>query len=75
MSSDKILSYKDYHGTVDYSLDDNIWHGKVIDVSSTITYEGHAIDELKKDFQGAVDDYLNMCRAHNETPEKPCYEK
>lgn len=71
MNEDKVLSYKGYHGTVDYSLDDDILYGKVIDVNSTITYEGNTIDELKEDFQGAIDEYLELCKEHGEAPEKP----
>lgn len=71
MNESKILSYKGYHGTVDYSLNDGVLYGKVIDVNSTITYEGTTLDELKNDFQGAIDDYLEMCKDHGETPEKP----
>lgn len=70
MSESKILSYKEYRGTVDYSLDDDVLYGKVIDVNSTITYEGTTIDELKNDFQGAIDDYLEMCKVHGEVPGK-----
>lgn len=45
MNESKILSYKGYQGTVDYALNDGVLYGKVIDVNSTITYEGTTIDE------------------------------
>lgn len=40
-------------------------------MKAKIIYEGTTIDELKKDFQGAIDDYLEMCKNYDETPEKP----
>lgn len=68
--SQKLLSYKGYHGTVEYSLEDQILYGKVIDIQSLISYEGTTIAELTADFKGAIDDYLKLCKEHNEKPEK-----
>lgn len=68
--SQKLLSYKGYHGTVEYSLEDQVLFGKVIDINSLISYEGTTIAELEKDFHGAIDDYLRMCEEHHEKPEK-----
>lgn len=66
----KLLNYKGYHGTVEYSLKDQVLYGKVIDVNSLISYEGKDIPELEKDFKGAVDDYLAMCQKHDEKPRR-----
>lgn len=71
MKKNQLLSYKGYHGTVEYSLSDNILYGKVIDINGLISYEGKTIEELKKDFQGAVDDYLTVCAHNGRHPEKP----
>ena len=54
-----LLKYKGYTGSVEYSKEDNCWFGKVQGMSKhAITYEGQTLDELKQDFEGAVDDYL-----------------
>lgn len=36
-----------------------------------ITYEGKDVDELRKDFEGAVDYYINSCKADGKEPRKP----
>jgi predicted HicB family RNase H-like nuclease len=64
------LEYKGYFGTVEYSSKDNVLFGKVIGVKSLISYEGDSIQSLTEDFQGAVDDYLEMCLEKNIEPEK-----
>ena len=56
-----ILEYKGYNGTVEYSADDSILFGKVIGIKSLISYEGQSVEELKADFEGAVDEYLEYC--------------
>lgn len=66
------LNYKGYTGTVEYSEEDNILFGKVEGLNKVlISYEGTTVDELKADFEGAVDDYLNMCEERGKKPAKP----
>ena len=58
------MNYKGYAGSVDYSEEDNCLYGKVLGMSKdNITYEGKDVDELRKDFEGAVDDYLVVRQA------------
>ena len=65
-----IIEHKGYYGSVDYSAEDNILFGSVIGVRGLISYEGRSIDELKADFEEAVDSYLEMCKADGVEPEK-----
>ncbi len=65
-----VLEYKGYYGTVEFSDADNTLYGKVIGVSSLISFEGESVERLKEDFKGAVDDYLEMCAGNNVEPEK-----
>ena len=66
------LKYKGYTGSVEYSEEDNCLYGKVLGMSKhTITYEGQDVNELKRDFEGAVDDYIASCEARGIVPSKP----
>ena len=66
------LKYKGYTGSVEYSEEDNCLFGKVQGMSKdAITYEGSNIEELRQDFEGAIDDYLALCAARNIEPRKP----
>ena len=67
----KVLTYRGYTGTVEFSEDDNILYGKVQGIRSLISYEGETIKEIAEDFHGAVDDYLVLCEEAGETPEIP----
>ena len=59
-----LLKYKGYTGSIDYSEEDNCLYGKVLGMSKNmITYEGQDVNELRKDFEGAIDDYLIVCKA------------
>lgn len=65
-----ILEYKGYNGTVEYSSEDNVLFGKVIGIKSLISYEGQSVEELKADFEGAIDEYLEYCEKNSVEPEK-----
>ena len=41
----------------------------------TVLYEGNSIDELRKDFENAVDFYLESCKERHVTPEMPAKAK
>jgi len=66
-----LLSYKNYNGTVEYSDEDDCLFGKVVGLKSLISYEGSSIQELKKEFQNAIDEYLDDCKEKNIEPEQP----
>ena len=66
------MQYKDYTGDVQFDADDMLFHGRVMGMKKAIiAYEGKTADELVKDFQAGVDDYLEMCAEDGMIPEKP----
>ena len=64
-----IMTYKGYTGSVEYSDIDKILFGRVIGVRSLISYQGSSVEELRADFEEAVDDYLDMCKQQDIEPE------
>lgn len=69
--TDKILSYKNYCGSVEFSLEDDCLHGQVLFVRDLVTYEAKRISELKQAFEAAVDHYLDKCEREGLVPDKP----
>ena len=65
------MEYKGYVGSVEFSENDGIFYGKVQGIRSLISYEGTNASELVSDFHGAIDDYLELCKDENSTPEIP----
>jgi|FLYL01.1.fsa_nt_gi predicted HicB family RNase H-like nuclease len=66
-----VLRYKGFEGSVHYSREDDCLWGKLLGVRGAILYEGNSLDELKRDFEAAVDDYLAELKAKGESPPKP----
>ena len=65
------MTYNGYIGTVEYSEDDDVMFGRLAGIDDIITYEGDSVQELRKAFQEAVDDYLAHCRQTGKIPNKP----
>ena len=64
------MEYKGYVGSVELSEKDDLLFGKVQGIRSLISYEGNTVAELTEDFHGAIDDYLDQCKAEGIKPEK-----
>lgn len=66
------LKYKGYTGSVEFSPEDNCFFGKVQGIKGNlISYEGTSVDEIRHDFEEAVDYYLESCRERGIEPAKP----
>lgn len=53
-----MLNYRGFVGTCEFSKEDNVYHGKILNVAGLLSYEGKTVELLKQDFEGVVDDYL-----------------
>lgn len=66
------LRYKGYTGSVEFNEEDSCLFGKVQGLKKVlISYEGTTVDEIKQDFEAAVDDYLASCAERGLEPAKP----
>lgn len=65
------LQYKGYDGSVLYSADDRLLHGRILGIRDMVSYEGTDVEGLEENFKGAVDEYLAFCAAEGKTPDVP----
>jgi predicted HicB family RNase H-like nuclease len=65
------LHYKNYTGSVEFSEEDGVFHGKVAGIKSLVTFEGNSVGAIIKDFHHALDEYLEFCAQNGIEPEKP----
>ena len=66
-----MLEYRGYLGSVRYSDEDEILHGRLEFIRDLVTYEGQDAGSLKRAFREAVDDYLDTCEAEGRKPDVP----
>jgi predicted HicB family RNase H-like nuclease len=65
-----MMKYKDYYGYVKFNDHDNVFYGRIEFIKALISYEGTDVASLRKAFQEAVDDYLQVCEEFGKKPEK-----
>ena len=63
-----LMEYKGYHGQVEYSAEEKLFHGRVIDIDDTIAFAGASVDELEKTFKSAIDGYVEWCEQIGKQP-------
>lgn len=67
----EFMIYKGYLGSAQYSVEDEVFYGKLEFIRSLISYEASDSKKLKKKFEKAVDEYLSDCKEDGVEPEKP----
>lgn len=65
------MRYKEYIGSVNYDDEDEIFHGKLEFINDSVLFEGSTVEELKKMFHEAVDEYIATCKEMGKEPQKP----
>jgi len=65
------LHYRDYVGSLEFSEEDAVFHGKVVGIKAMISFEGDSVQAITEDFHNAIDEYLEFCSENNIKPEKP----
>ena len=55
-----MMEYKGYVGSIEFSEEDNVFYGKIQNVSGLISYEGETERDLYLDFSGAVEASLTL---------------
>lgn len=65
-----IMRYKGYWAKVQYSEEDDCFWGEIEGINDSISFEGTSVKELREDFEGAVNDYIDLCKRYNKEPQK-----
>lgn len=63
--SNTLLHYKGFTGSANYSAEDNMMYGEVLNSDCHIEFEGQTRTELECDFRNGVDFYLAACESKN----------
>ena len=65
------LTYKGYTGSVSVSFEDDCLYGNILYINDLITYEAETPAGIQRNFEEAVDRYLEYCSQNNQNPDKP----
>jgi len=65
-----VMNYNGYVARIEFNERDNIFVGKVIGTTDSITFHGETVKELKADFHGAINHYIADYIATGQKPLK-----
>ena len=65
------MQYKGYRAAVAFDDSASVFHGEVVDTRDVITFEGDSVEQLRKEFEVSVDDYLAVCAERGREPDRP----
>ena len=66
-----ILKYKEYEGTAELDMARGVCRGKLLFIDDLVTYESTTPQRLQREFEAAVDDYLQTCAEIEKEPQRP----
>lgn len=66
-----LLKYKDYEGTAELDMGRRVCRGHVLFIDDLVTYESKSPDNLQREFEAAVDDYIQTCAELGKEPQRP----
>lgn len=64
-------SYKGYYTIVNYDFEDKIYYGNIENINDFVNYEAVNVSDIENQFRLAVDDYIDMCKCFDKTPDNP----
>lgn len=65
-----VLEYKGYHASVSYESETNTLRGVIEGINDFVDFECDDLNDVVREFQNAVDDYLEFCKNVGKDPEK-----
>jgi len=57
-----IVEYKGYYTSLHFSSEDEVFYGKLLDIDDLVNFEGASVEEFKRAFHEAVEDYLGTSK-------------
>ncbi|MCP4660781.1 MAG: type II toxin-antitoxin system HicB family antitoxin [bacterium] len=66
-----MMEYKRYVAAVEYDDEAGILHGEVINTRAVITFQATSTDQLRREMEASIEDYLDWCAERGKEPEKP----
>lgn len=66
-----MFRYRNYIGKPEVDTETRAIHGRLLNITDVIEFEGNTVEQAEADFRRAVDTYLKVCEDQGKEPEKP----
>jgi len=65
------MKWQNYVASIDYDQENRLFHGRVVNAASVITFYGASVEELEREFAKSMEVYLDFCKEEGVTPDRP----
>jgi len=62
--------YKGFITTIKFSSEDNVFYGKIENITDFVLFDGKTVEEAYHYFVESVEDYMDMCKELDKEIEK-----
>ncbi len=69
--NNSVMRHKGYSASIRYSEEDGFLVGRILGINDIVSFHGHSVEEVRKQFAVALDSYLSDCREMGKEPERP----
>ena len=57
-----VLNYKGFKTIIQFSKEDNVYYGTIINITDFVCFDGITVSEAIKFFKESVEDYISFCK-------------
>ena len=68
--SRSLMEYGGYHAKIEFDTEDQIFVGHVLGINDSVNFHGRSVDELARELENAVSNYLEYCKQAGKEPER-----
>lgn len=65
-----MMEFKGYRAVVKFDHEAEVFHGEVVDTRDVIVFEGASVEQLRREFEVSINDYLEVCAEMGRSPDK-----
>lgn len=65
-----VLEYKGYHTIIEFDAETSTLRGKIEGICDLVDFQSDSLNEIKSEFESAVEDYLVFCEEVGKEPDK-----
>lgn len=69
--NNSVMRHKGYSAAIRYSEEDGFLVGRILGINDIVSFHGHSVEEIRKQFAIALDSYLSDCEEMGKEPERP----
>ncbi len=66
-----MFKYGNYIAKLEVDAEEGILHGRVLNISDVVAFQGKTVREAEQEFRKAVDAYIETCKQKGKEPAKP----